>query len=138
MQYKIPVQIENEDPIIVGLSLRQLFIIMIGCGLGYLIFKWLVDTTGPEIAAAPWIVIAIIFIVFAVFKIHHMTFMQFLLSFIRFQVNAKNRVWSQWVDSFSLMDIGYVVSSTEKTEEKIDFQTKIDKIKGLEEQIKNI
>ena len=30
MQYKIPVQIENEDPIFLGLSLRQLTIIMIG------------------------------------------------------------------------------------------------------------
>lgn len=28
MQYKIPVQIENEDPIFMGLSLRQLFIIL--------------------------------------------------------------------------------------------------------------
>lgn len=30
MQYKIPVQVENEDPIFLGLSLRQLMIIMIG------------------------------------------------------------------------------------------------------------
>jgi len=30
MQYKIPVQIENEDPIFLGLSLRQLAIMMLG------------------------------------------------------------------------------------------------------------
>jgi hypothetical protein len=29
MQYKIPVQIENEDPIMLWLSLRQLMIIMV-------------------------------------------------------------------------------------------------------------
>lgn len=29
MQYKIPVQVENEDPILLGLSLRQLTIVMI-------------------------------------------------------------------------------------------------------------
>ncbi len=30
MQYKIPVQIENEDVIVLGLSLRQLTIMMVG------------------------------------------------------------------------------------------------------------
>lgn len=30
MQYKIPVQIENEDSIVMGLSLRQLAIMMVG------------------------------------------------------------------------------------------------------------
>ncbi len=29
MQYKIPIQIENEDTIVAGLSLRQLIIIMV-------------------------------------------------------------------------------------------------------------
>jgi hypothetical protein len=39
MQYKIPVQIENEDPIFMGLSLRQLTILMIGFGIAYLLFQ---------------------------------------------------------------------------------------------------
>lgn len=39
MQYKIPVQVENEDPIFLGLSLRQLMIIMIGWGFAYMIFQ---------------------------------------------------------------------------------------------------
>jgi len=30
MQYKIPVQIENEDPILLGLSLKQLAVLMVG------------------------------------------------------------------------------------------------------------
>jgi hypothetical protein len=30
MQYKIPVQIENDDPIFLGMSLKQLIILMIG------------------------------------------------------------------------------------------------------------
>jgi hypothetical protein len=41
MQYKIPVQIENEDPIVLGLSLRQLAILMIGGGIAYSIFTGL-------------------------------------------------------------------------------------------------
>lgn len=39
MQYKIPIQIENEDPIVLGLSLRQLTIMMMWGGLAYTIFK---------------------------------------------------------------------------------------------------
>lgn len=53
MQYKIPVQIENEDPIFMGLSLRQLFIIMIGGGIAYLVFKSLSPSIGVKIAFIP-------------------------------------------------------------------------------------
>ena len=53
MQYKIPVQIENEDPIFLGLSLRQLMIIMIGFGIAYLLFQNLAPQTGGEVALIP-------------------------------------------------------------------------------------
>jgi len=46
MQYKIPVQIENEDPIFLGLSLRQLIIIMIAFSIAYGIFTGLAPNTG--------------------------------------------------------------------------------------------
>ena len=39
MQYKIPLQIENEDIIVAGLSLRQLIIMMVWGGLAYTVFK---------------------------------------------------------------------------------------------------
>ena len=45
MQYKIPVQIENEDPIFLGLSLRQLMILMVGFSFAYLIFTSLEPNT---------------------------------------------------------------------------------------------
>ena len=53
MQYKIPVQIENEDPIFLWLSLRQLGIIMIGWWISYSIFGSLVNSVGFEIAIIP-------------------------------------------------------------------------------------
>jgi hypothetical protein len=43
MQYKIPVQIENEDPILLGLSLRQLAIIMVFFGIAYSIYTSLAE-----------------------------------------------------------------------------------------------
>lgn len=39
MQYKIPVQIENEDKIFLNLSLRQIMILMIGFSVAYTLFK---------------------------------------------------------------------------------------------------
>lgn len=60
MQYKIPVQVENEDPILLGLSLRQLTIVMIGFGIAYSLFKSLEAKVGVEIAAIPSILIAVI------------------------------------------------------------------------------
>lgn len=53
MQYKIPVQIENEDTIFLGLSLRQIIIFMIGGGFAYMVFKSLEAGVGPEIASIP-------------------------------------------------------------------------------------
>ena len=57
MQYKIPVQIENDDPIFLWLSLKQLVILIVGWAIGYSIFKWLAPGVWSEIAAIPAIVI---------------------------------------------------------------------------------
>ncbi len=60
MQYKIPVQIENEDPIFLGLSLRQLAILMFGGAIAYGIFQTLAPQTGANIALFPSGVVALI------------------------------------------------------------------------------
>ena len=39
MQYKIPIQVENEDTIILGLSLRQMGIIIVGLILAFGLFN---------------------------------------------------------------------------------------------------
>jgi len=59
MQYKIPVQIENEDPILLWLSLRQLTIVMIWFWIWYSVFKSLLPIW-TEVAAIPAIIIATI------------------------------------------------------------------------------
>lgn len=105
MQYKIPVQIENEDPIFLGLSLRQLTIIMIGFGVAYLLFENLAPQTGTEVALLPSGFIAGITVMIAVFKYNEMTFVPFILSFIRFSIFPKERSWQNTVDSFQPLDI---------------------------------
>ncbi len=138
MQYKIPVQIENEDPIIWPLSLRQLAIIMVGSGIAYSLFKWLEPTLWSEIAAAPSIVILTLAFAIAIFKHSEMTFVPFVLALTRFHTNNKERKWVKWVDSMQPLDIGYVTNSLQKREAEVDLQWKMDKIKDLQDNINKI
>lgn len=108
MQYKIPVQIENEDKIFLNLSLRQLTIIMVGGGFAYTIFKSLEPNVGASIALFPAIIVAGIGVVVALFRHTEMTFVPFILNLIRLNLNIGNRLWSKWVDSYDSLEVGYV------------------------------
>ena len=57
MYYKIPIQIENEDTIVLGLSLRQLGIMMAFGGIAYALFQFLESRIGG-IALVPAIIVA--------------------------------------------------------------------------------
>jgi len=138
MQYKIPVQIENEDPIVLWLSLRQLAIIMIWWSIAYSLFTSLAPTMWVEIALIPSIIIAAFTLLVALFKFSEMTFIPYVLSFIRFKSNIEERKWIKWVDSYQPIDIWYLTSSQSKKEEKIDFSSKIDKINELEDKLNKI
>ncbi len=138
MQYKIPVQIENEDPIFLGLSLRQLMIIMIGFGIAYLLFQNLAPQTGGEVALIPSGAIAALTVAVAVFKYNEMTFVPFILSLIRFNIFPKERSWQNTVDSFQSIDIGFVTNFEEKKQEEIDIQGKIDTMETLQEKLRKI
>ncbi len=138
MQYKIPVQIENEDTIALGLSLRQLVIIVIWFWLAYWIFKNLETKLWAEIALIPTIFIVIVTLVIALFKSSEMTFVPFFLSFIRLKLNSPERVWKSWVDSYSPMDIWYVEENLKTEEEIIDLEKKLEKMKNLEKKLEKI
>lgn len=137
MQYKIPVQIENEDPILLWLSLRQLTIIMISFWIWYSAFKSLIPLW-TEIATIPAIIIATIWVIIAIFKYSEMTFVHFILSFIRYKVNLDTRKWVKSVDSYSLMDIWFVTNIENKVDNKVDFNDKINKIKDIEDKLNKI
>lgn len=108
MQYKIPVQIENEDKIFLNLSLRQLAIIMVGGGFGYTVFKSLEPNVGADIALFPAVIIIGLALVIALFRHTEMTFVPFILNLIRLNLNVGNRVWSKGVDSASSLEVGYI------------------------------
>lgn len=118
MQYKIPIQIENEDVIVAWLSLRQLMIMMIWGGIGYGLFKYTEPRLGATLGlwfGAPFILIGI---VVALVRISEMTFLPATLNFFRLSLNARSRMWSQWADSYSEMDIGYITPTNSVKEAK--------------------
>lgn len=119
MQYKIPIQIENEDVIVAWLSLRQLMIMMIWGGIWYGVFKY------TETNIAQWLLgiwlgapFVLIWIFVALIKVSEMTFLPVTLNFLRLTLNAKSRMWSQWADSYSEMDVGYISPSNIQKETK--------------------
>ena len=113
MQYKIPIQVENEDSIILGLSLRQMGIIIVGLILTFGFFNKFQDA----IPKTPLIIICFvnagIFFLVAKFRTHEMTFLPFILNLARYKINGNGakgdgRIWTRGVDSYSPLEIGYV------------------------------
>ncbi len=138
MQYKIPVQIENEDPIVLGLSIRQLAICIFFFMIAYSLFTSLESSVGTEVALIPAGFIAILWIVIAIFKQSEMTFIPFVLAMLRNAINPKERMWQGKIDSFQPIDIWYLSKIEEAKQENVDFTSKMDKIQELHEKLKNI
>lgn len=138
MQYKIPVQIENEDPILFWLSLRQLAVIMVFLWLAYSVYQSLFPYFWTEVALIPTIIIWWLWVAIAIFKYSEMTFVPFVLAFLRGKINMNTRKWVKWIDSYSALDIWYVVSNDNKIENKVDFDDKMNKIKEIDEKIDKI
>jgi len=138
MQYKIPVQIENEDPIIFWLSLKQLVIIMVWWAIAYWVFNSLEPNIWWEIALIPTIIILWITLFIALFKQYEMTFLPFILALLRFNINFKERSFVKGVDSFSPLDIWVILNTEKKDDDKIDVQDKFEKIKLIEDKLSKI
>lgn len=117
MQYKIPIQIENEDTIIFDLSLRQMGIIIVWVILAFGLFNKFQGTIPNTPLFIVCVIIIGIFFVVAKFRTHEMTFLPFILNLARYKINGngwngQGRVWIRGVDSYSPLEIGYVQSET--------------------------
>lgn len=115
MQYKIPIQIENEDTIVLSLSLRQLIIIMVWWGMAYGLYQYLQARIGSDIALIFALPVAVIGIIIALVRVSEMTFLPTILNMLRLSLNAKSRPWSQWVDGYSAIEIGYIEPEIKNT-----------------------
>lgn len=138
MQYKIPVQIENEDPIIFWLWLKQLAVVMCWSWLWYWVFNSLQQSLWNEAALVPTVLIVWLSLLIALFKQYEMTFIPFILALLRLNINFKERFWMWWVDSFSPLDIWNVTLNELKADDKVDFENKMEKIKNLENSLNKL
>jgi len=138
MQYKIPVQIENEDPIFLGLSLKQLGILMLGWAISYMVFKWLAPNIWNQVAAIPAILIFIFTLIVILFKHSWMTFIPFVLNFIRQKTNSDPKIWTKWIDSFEPIEVWYTIKEEVKKKDSIDTSKKIEKIEALKDKLNKI
>ncbi len=138
MQYKIPVQIENEDPIIFWLWLKQLAVVMCWSWLWYWVFNSLQPSLWNEAALVPTVLIVWLSLLIALFKQYEMTFIPFILALLRLNINFKERFWMWWVDSFSPLDIWNVTLNELKADDKVDFENKMEKIKNLENSLNKL
>lgn len=138
MQYKIPVQIENEDPIVLWLSLRQLVILMIWWWIAYWTFNSLAPNVWEEIALIPTIIFFWITLLIVLFKKDEMTFFPFILALLRFNINIKERSWWKWIDNFSPLDVWIIVDYWEKKDNKIEIIDKNKQIDSLKDRLNKI
>ncbi len=138
MQYKIPVQIENDDPIFLWLWLKQLSVLIVWWWIAWIIYNWLIKITWPEVALLPTGIVVIITLLIVFLKISEMTFLPYILNLIRQSINWWEKKWVKWVDSFQPIDIWYITKSIEKKESKIDISNKKQSLNDLKEKLKNI
>lgn len=67
-----------------------------------------------------------------------MTFVPFILALIRLNIFPKIRAWSNTVDSFQAIDIGFLSSESLKKTGDIDMSEKADSMAELQEKLKKI
>ncbi len=138
MQYKIPVQIENADPIFLWLSWKQLAIVAVWWMWAFKLFQKLSETTPPIIASIPAVIILWIALALALFNKDWMTFFTYILSLIRMNVNLRERFWIMWTDSFDPLTLWYITNSNDKKDEQVDFSEKLEKIKNIDQSLDKI
>ena len=113
MQYKIPQDVQREDKIIWGLTLRQFLYLLSGAMVGYLVFSIISKITHSFSAGFLFGIIFFAFIgAFAVIEIKGKSLPDFVVAFILFSLRSRKRVWQK--DIF-IPDIAYI--PTKKKEE---------------------
>lgn len=93
-KFKIPQQIDRADKIFWGISIKQLFILVIGGLLAYTIYVQFAPITPAILHLPPVIVIACITVAFAFIEIENASFVQIIMILIERVVNPVKRTFS--------------------------------------------
>jgi hypothetical protein len=105
--------------------------------VAYGVFTKLNTSIGETPALVIGIIIACIGILIALVRVSEMTFLPTVLSFLRLTLNEKSRIWSVGADSYSDLEIGYLVLTSEKSkaESNKSLETRIGEDARVNEEI---
>lgn len=93
---KIPQNVQIEDRIIGPVTLRQLIITIIGCGISYAIWSSLqkaFGAVGITVTVVAWIP-AVIFIAFAFIKVYDLSLFRIVFLMLERSVKPQIRIWA--------------------------------------------
>ena len=104
MQFKIPQNINIEEQILPFLTLKQLFILLGGGAIDYIIYVLSATRYDPSIYIIPVIFVFIITLLIAFFKIENITFLKLVLLTFETMVNPRTRYWYHGQESLPALD----------------------------------
>lgn len=104
MQFKIPQNIDIEEKILPFLTLKQLFILLGGGAVAYLIYIASVGRYDPSIYLIPVILIVVVTVLIAFFKMENITFIKLVLLMLESLINPRTRVWFHYAEPLSPLD----------------------------------
>lgn len=93
---KIPQNVQIEDRIIGPVTLRQLIITIIGCGISYAIWSSLqkmFGAVGITVTVVAWIP-AVIFIAFAFIKVYNLSLLRIVFLMLERSIKPQIRTWA--------------------------------------------
>ncbi|PIV90545.1 hypothetical protein COW46_01850 [Candidatus Gracilibacteria bacterium CG17_big_fil_post_rev_8_21_14_2_50_48_13] len=96
MQFKIPQNVDIEDKIVAFLSFRQLFILIGGGAVAYVVYTASVGKVPPYAYIIPIVFILVITVLIAFFKIDNMSFIKLILLVLERIINPTQRVWRHY------------------------------------------
>ncbi|MFN7160478.1 MAG: PrgI family protein [Candidatus Gracilibacteria bacterium] len=104
MQFKIPQNIDIEEKILPFLTIKQLFILLGGGAVAYLIYIASVGRYDPSIYLIPVILIVVVTVLIAFFKMENITFIKLVLLMMESLINPRTRVWFHYAEPLSPLD----------------------------------
>lgn len=120
---KIPQNVQIEDRIIGPVTLRQLIITVVGCGISYAIWSNLekaLGTVSITVTIIAWIP-AVIFVAFAFVKVYDVSLLRFILLIIERSTHPQTRLWTPRAGTVTASQRVFVEGSEKKapgTEQK--------------------
>lgn len=131
MQYKIPQDTGTAETFlnlgIIKMSLKQMIILFVGFGIGYLLYLSLFPLFGTYVALVPAGIVGIIALAFAFVRKDNMSFARMLLLLIEMRINPMARHWipggatlSPFDQILSMQGPAVVKKDTSKQDRKIE------------------